>query len=347
MTQSSAGTCYNWQDRRALVTGAGGFIGSHLTERLVQLGAQVRALVHYNSRNDWGLLELLPAEIVENLDVFPGDLTDAAIVRRAVADCQIVFHLGAVIAIPYSYQAPRQFLDTNVMGTLNVLQACLETRVEKVIHTSSSETYGTARYAPIDEEHPLQGQSPYAASKIAADKLAESFYRSFELPVATLRPFNTFGPRQSARAVIPTIISQALTSDTINLGLLTPVRDFTFVEDTVSAFIKIAESPQSIGEVFNTGTGRGVTMGDLALMIMERCHAQQKIIMGFHAQQIAADWKRFRPAQSEVMTLICDNTKALKILGWKPCYTLEHGLDRTIDYVQQHLTRYKPYLFNR
>ena len=233
------------------------------------------------------------------------------------------------------------------MGTLNVLQACLETHVEKVIHTSTSEAYGTARYIPIDEEHPLQGQSPYAASKIAADKVAESFYRSFELPVATLRPFNTFGPRQSARAVIPAIISQALTGETIKLGLLTPVRDFTFVEDTVSAFIKLVESPQSIGEVFNTGTGRGITMGELALMILERCHGQRKMLKEGGAEQITTEQERFRPARSEVMTLICDNTKALNILKWQPCYTLEHGLDCTIDYVQQHLKSYKPYFFNR
>jgi NAD dependent epimerase/dehydratase len=347
VVQTSTGTPYSWQARQVLVTGAGGFIGSHLTEHLVRLGAKVRVFVHYNSRNDWGLLESLAAETVAHLDVFPGDLTDGDLVRRAVADCQTVFHLGALIAIPYSYQAPRQFLDTNVMGTLNVLQGCLEAHVEKVIHTSTSEAYGTARYIPIDEEHPLQGQSPYAASKIAADKLAESFYRSFELPVATLRPFNTFGPRQSARAVIPTIISQALTGETIKLGLLTPVRDFTFVEDTVSAFIRVAESPQSIGEVFNTGTGRGVTMGELALMILERCQGQRHIIRGGKAQQIIADQERFRPARSEVMTLICDNTKALNVLGWRPRYTLEQGLDHTIAYVQQHLKRYKSDLFNR
>jgi NAD dependent epimerase/dehydratase len=329
---------YDWQARQVLVTGAGGFIGSHLTEHLVRLGAKVRAFVHYNSRNDWGLLELLPADVVARLDIFPGDLTDASLVRRAAADCQVVFHLGALIAIPYSYQAPRQFLDTNVMGTLNVLQACLEAGVEKVIHTSTSETYGTARYTPINEEHPLQGQSPYAASKIAADKLAESFYCAFALPVATLRPFNTFGPRQSARAVIPTIISQALAGAEVKLGLLTPVRDFTFVDDTVAAFIKVAESPRSVGQVFNAGTGRGVTMGELASIILQRCHSQK---------QIVTDLERFRPAQSEVMTLICDNTKARQVLKWEPHYSLEQGLDCTIAYVQSQLQRYKPHVFNR
>lgn len=328
----------DWKRKRVLVTGAGGFIGSHLTERLVHLGAQVRALVHYNSRNDWGLLELLPAPLLEQLEIFPGDLTDPALVRQAVRDCHIVFHLGALIAIPYSYQAPRQFIDTNVVGTLNVLQACRDEGVERLVHTSTSETYGSARYTPIDEEHPLQGQSPYAASKIAADKLVESFYCSFDLPVTTVRPFNTFGPRQSARAIIPTIISQALTRETIRLGLLTPVRDFTFVADTVSAFIKAAESAQSIGEVFNAGTGRGITMGELAEIIIKECKGHQKII---------TDQERLRPQNSEVMILICSSAKAQKLLGWQPEYTLEQGLQYTIDYIRHHLHLYKPAIFNR
>lgn len=328
----------HWSSRKVLVTGAGGFIGSHLTERLVQTGAQVRAFVHYNSRNDWGLLEQLPDESLNAIEVFPGDLTDTSLVRKAVADCQIVFHLGALIAIPYSYQAPRQFIDTNVVGTLNVLQACLEAHIEKVVHTSTSEAYGSARYTPMDEEHPLQGQSPYAASKIAADKLAESFYRTFELPVASLRPFNTFGPRQSARAVIPTIISQALTGDAIKLGLLTPVRDLTFVEDTVTAFMQVAESETSIGQVFNAGTGRGVSIGELAEIIIKMCDTNDRIII---------DEERLRPANSEVMALICDNTKAKDVLGWAPDYTLEQGLHHTIDYMRRHLNRYKSQIFNR
>jgi nucleoside-diphosphate-sugar epimerase len=249
-----------------------------------------------------------------------------------------VFHLGALIAIPYSYQATRQFIDTNVIGTLNVLQACLEARVEKVVHTSTSETYGSARYSPMDEDHPLQGQSPYAASKIAADKLAESFYCSFDLPVAIIRPFNTFGPRQSARAIIPTIISQAFAGDTIKLGLLTPVRDFTLVTDTVSAFIKVAESEESIGQVFNVGTGCGVTISELAEMIT-------KMFDG--PKQIVADQERFRPPNSEVITLVCNNTKARTILGWEPQYTLEQGLRLTIEYIRSHPTRYKPRIFNR
>jgi nucleoside-diphosphate-sugar epimerase len=284
------------------------------------------------------MLELLPEELLEHIEVFPGDLTDASLVHRAVTGCQIVLHLGALIAIPYSYQAARQFVDTNVVGTLNVLQACLEAHVEKVVHTSTSETYGSARYAPMDEEHPLQGQSPYAASKIAADKLAESFYCSFELPVAIIRPFNTFGPRQSARAIIPTIISQALAGDTIKLGLLTPVRDFTFVEDTVLAFMRVAESAESIGQVFNVGTGCGVTIGELAEMTI-------KLFDG--DKQIVADQERFRPPNSEVITLVCNSTRARTLLEWEPQYTLEQGLRLTVEYICSHPTRYKPRIFNR
>jgi NAD dependent epimerase/dehydratase len=328
----------HWSSRTVLITGASGFIGSRLTERLVHAGAHVRALTHYNSRNDWGLLEFLKADVREQVDILAGDITDGTLVRQAVCGCDVVFHLGALIAIPYSYQAPRQFVDTNVVGTLNVLQACREAHVEKIVHTSTSETYGTARYTPIDEDHPLQGQSPYSASKIGADKLAESFYCSFDLPVAIIRPFNTFGPRQSARAVIPTIISQALTGETIKLGLLTPVRDLTFVEDTVSGFIKVAESDHSIGEVINIGTGRGVTMGELAETIIKMFDTDKYIV---------TDEERLRPEKSEVMALICDNTKAKKLLGWEPKYTLEQGLNLTIDYIRDNLNCYKPALFNR
>ena len=323
--------------KKVLVTGAGGFIGSHLTERLVQLGVQVRAFVHYNSRNDWGLLEQLADEVRHKIEVFPGDLTDASLVRRAVSDCQVVFHLGALIAIPYSYQAPEQFITTNVLGTLNILQACLETKVEKIIHTSTSEVYGSGRYTPMDEEHPLQAQSPYSASKIAADKLVESFSCSYGLPITIIRPFNTFGPRQSARAVIPTIISQALSAADIKLGSLAPVRDFTFVEDTVSAFIKAAESEHTVGRLLNIGTGRGVTIGEVANIILSLCGG---------TVQIDAEEQRFRPIDSEVMTLICNSTKAFQLLGWEPKYTLEQGLQHTIDYVKHHLPRYKPHLFN-
>jgi NAD dependent epimerase/dehydratase len=327
-----------WENKRVLVTGAGGFIGSHVVERLVQLGAEVRAFVHYNSRNDWGLLEFLRKEILDHIEVFPGDLTDAALVYKAVAGCQVVFHLGALIAIPYSYQAPQQFIDTNVKGTLNVLQACLEKHVEKVIHTSTSETYGSALYTPIDEEHPLQAQSPYAASKIAADKLAESFYCSFELPIDTIRPFNTYGPYQSARAVIPTIISQALSNDIIKLGSLTPVRDLTFIEDTVSGFIRVAESGKGIGSVFNIGTGHGVAISELVGVILKLIGVDKHIV---------EDSKRFRPLNSEVTVLVCDNTKAREILAWQPQYTLEQGLQYTIEYIHNNLYRYKPDIFNQ
>jgi NAD dependent epimerase/dehydratase len=296
----------------------------------------VRAFVHYNSRNDRGLLEYVDADVQAALEIVLGDLTDATTVRCAVADCQVVLHLGALIAIPYSYQAPRHFIDTNVIGTLNVLQACLEERVLKVVHTSTSETYGSARYTPMDEHHPLQGQSPYAASKIAADKLAESFYCSFNLPVATIRPFNTFGPRQSARAVIPTIISQALAGDTIRLGALTPVRDFTFVEDTVAAFLKVAETPDTIGQVVNIGTGHGVTIGEVVDLVLSMCRGPKQVI---------ADQERFRPAKSEVLELVCNNTKAKALLGWEPQYTLRQGLHKTFAYIQEHLHVYKTHMY--
>ena len=325
-----------WPTLRVLLTGAGGFIGSHLAERLVRAGAHVRAFVHYNSRNDRGLLEYVDDDVQAALEIVLGDLTDATMVRRAVTDCQLVFHLGALIAIPYSYQAPRHFIDTNVIGTLNVLQACLEEGVLKVIHTSTSETYGSARYTPMDEHHPLQGQSPYAASKIAADKLAESFYCSFNLPVATMRPFNTFGPRQSARAVIPTIISQALAGDTIRLGALTPVRDFTYVEDTVAAFMKVAEAPDTVGQVVNIGTGQGVTIGEVANMVLSMCSGQKHVI---------ADQERFRPTKSEVLELVCNNTKAKALLGWEPQYTLSQGLQKTCAYIKDHLHLYKTHMF--
>jgi len=335
-TPSSRVALPPWPALRVLLTGAGGFIGSHLAERLVRAGARVRAFVHYNSRNDRGLVEYVDSDVQAALEVVLGDLTDAATVRRAVADCQLVFHLGALIAIPYSYQAPRHFIDTNVIGTLNVLQACLDEHVCKVVHTSTSETYGSARYTPMDEHHPLQGQSPYAASKIAADKLAESFYCSFNLPVAIIRPFNTFGPRQSARAVIPTIITQALAGDAVRLGALTPVRDFTFVEDTVTGFMQVAESPATIGEVINIGTGHGVTIGDVAQMVLSMCGGQHRIV---------ADHERFRPARSEVLELLCDNTKARTLLGWEPRYTLRQGLEKTLEHTGRYLHLYKTHMF--
>ena len=325
------------KNKKVLVTGAGGFIGSHLTEELVKSGAKVRALAHYNSRNDWGLIDLLPKEIKQELEVITGDIQDPFMIRKAVKGCAVVFHLAALIAIPYSYIAPESYVNVNIKGTLNVLQACLEEGVEKVVHTSTSETYGTAQYTPIDEKHPLQGQSPYSASKIGADKIAESFYRSFGLPVATTRPFNTYGPRQSARAIIPTIITQALVSSEVNLGLLTPVRDLTYVKDTVAGFLKVAESDKSVGEVINIGTGCGITIGDLA----------EKII-GFVGKDvtIVRDEQRVRPEKSEVMQLLCDNRKAKELIGWEPRYALEEGLRGTIKWIKKNLDLYKAGIYN-
>lgn len=327
----------NWENERILVTGGAGFIGSHLTERLVKLGADVRVLVHYNSRNSWGHLEYVATDIVKQVEIFQGDVQDPFSVQKAVDGRSVVFHLASLIAIPYSYLAPASYVETNVKGTLNVMEACLKSGVNRVIHTSTSETYGTAIYEPIDEKHPLQGQSPYSASKIGADKIAESYFRSFDLPVATLRPFNTFGPRQSARAVIPTIISQALASHTVVLGSLAPVRDLTYVQDTVSGFIKIAESERVIGEVINIGNGKGITIGDLAKQIVALL---DKDI------EIRTEEQRVRPEKSEVMKLICDNSKAEAFMDWRPTFTLDRGLNETIDFIKAHLDHYKPEIYN-
>jgi NAD dependent epimerase/dehydratase len=327
----------NWQGKSVLVTGAGGFIGSHLVERLVELGARVRALARYNSRNDWGLLELLPPSIKNEIEVVLGDLTDPYSTSRLVQGQEIIFHLAALIAIPYSYIAPAYYVATNCGGTLNLLEAARHHGVERFIHTSTSETYGSAQYTPIDEAHPLRGQSPYAASKIGADKLAESYYLSFGVPVVTLRPFNTFGPRQSARAIIPTIISQGLSGDVIRLGLLTPIRDLNFVSDTVEGFIKAAECPQAIGDLFNIGSGRAITIGDLAHKIVD--------LLGGNKEIVAAE-ERVRPDASEVMELLCNYGKAHEVLGWEPRVSLEEGLSRTVDYIRNHLHRYKPQLYN-
>jgi len=327
----------NWTGKKVLVTGAGGFIGSHLTERLVELGARVRTLVHYNARNDWGLLEKIHSNIQNEIEVLPGDIQDPFGMRRAIADCEVVFHLAALIAIPYSYRSPATYVDTNVKGTLNVMEACRSEAVSKIVHTSTSETYGTAQYTPIDEKHPLQGQSPYSASKIGADKIAESYWLAYGLPVATIRPFNTYGPRQSARAVIPTIISQALTKDEIELGSLTPVRDLNFVKDTVNGFIKIAESEKSVGEVINVGFGQGITIGELA----------QKIAGLLNKPiQIKTTQERIRPAKSEVMKLICDNRKAQELVQWQPNYTLDQGLTETIEFMKSNMDLYKTEIYN-
>lgn len=325
-----------WDKKIVLITGAGGFIGSHLTEQLVDLGASVKAFVRYNSRNDWGLLELLPKDKLNQIEIILGDLKDPDAVRHAADNVDMIFHLGALIAIPYSYIHPRETVETNVMGTLNVMVAAKENDIEKVVHTSTSEVYGTAQYVPIDEKHPLQGQSPYSASKIGADKIAESFFWAYNLPVATIRPFNTYGPRQSARAIIPTIITQAATQDKIYLGSTKPTRDLTFISDTVDAFIKIAESSESIGEVINVGSNFEISIGDLAKKIVKIINPNIKIV---------TDKKRIRPKGSEVKRLWVDNSKAKKLLGWKPKVSLDDGLKITTDWISKNLDIYKPEMY--
>jgi NAD dependent epimerase/dehydratase len=320
-----------------LVTGADGFIGSHLVEGLVHLGCHVRALAQYNAMGRFGWLEDLAAEVKNEVEILPADLRDPFAMRQAVKGCSRVFHLGALIAIPYSYIAPAEYVATNISGTLNILQAALEEGVDQVIHTSTSETYGTALYTPIDEKHPLQGQSPYSASKIGADKIAESYHLSFGLPLTTLRPFNTYGPRQSARAVIPTIITQVLAQKEIRLGALTPIRDLTFVRDTVAGFIRAAETPAAIGQLINLGNGKGISVGDLAAKILKLMKCDKPIV---------TDRQRLRPVKSEVMTLLCDNGKAREILDWQPRVTLEEGLALTIAWLKDHLDEYKPGLYN-
>ena len=323
--------------KKVLVTGAGGFIGSHLTEALVGVAGSVRALVKYNSRNDWGLIELLPDDAKDAVEVITGDVRDPFMVKEAVAGCDVIFHLASLIAIPYSYAAPASYVETNVGGTVNILQAARDGNVQKVVHTSTSEVYGTARYVPIDEEHPLQGQSPYSASKIGADKIAESYYLSFGMPVATLRPFNTYGPRQSARAIIPTIITQALQKERIEVGLLTPVRDFNYVGDTVAGFIRMAESDDTAGQTVNVGSGRAISIGELAKTILE--------VMGVN-KDIVPTRERMRPDKSEVMQLHCDNSRARDLMGWAPRTRLEDGLRETIEFCRTNLGRYKTGIYN-
>jgi NAD dependent epimerase/dehydratase len=284
------------------------------------------------------MLELLPREKLNSMEVILGDLKDADAVRHAAKDVDIIFHLGSLIAIPYSYVHPRETIETNIIGTLNVLTAAKENGVEKIVHTSTSEVYGTAQYIPMDEKHPLQGQSPYSASKIGADKIAESFYRSFELPVAIIRPFNTYGPRQSARAVIPTIISQVLIGEKIFLGSLYPRRDYTYVKDVVEGFVKVAESPRSVGEVINIGSNFEISIGDLANKIIS--------LTGKNAE-IITDPARVRPQDSEVERLWCDNTKAKRLLGWRPTTSLKDGLKETTQWISNNIHLYKPELYNR
>lgn len=310
---------------RVLVTGAGGFIGSHLVEALVAQGARVRGFVHYNSRGDRGHLEALAPAVGAEVEVVMGEVQDPFSVAAAVRGCDVVFHLAALIGIPYSYVAPKSYVDTNIVGTLNVLEACRIGGVRRLVQTSTSETYGTAQYTPIDERHPLQGQSPYSASKIGADKLAESYFRSMDLPVATLRPFNTFGPRQSLRAVIPTIIAQALHGDTIRLGSLEPIRDFTFVTDTARAFIAAATSAAAVGQTLNAGSGRGISIGDLVQLILS--------LTGSEAT-LEHEARRVRPEASEVFELLCDPAKLHELTGWRAEVDLETGLEATIAWMR-------------
>lgn len=322
-----------WQGKNVLVTGAGGFIGSHLVEMLVESGSNVRAFVRYNSRGDNGLLAQLPTEYLKAVEPFAGDLRDLPAVQRAVKGVSHIFHLGALIAIPYSYLNPEEVVATNVLGTLNVLVAARDAGTERIVHTSTSEVYGTALRVPIDEDHPLQGQSPYSASKIGADKIAESFYCSFDVPVVTLRPFNTFGPRQSSRAVIPTIIAQALAQSVVHLGNLEARRDLTFVTDTVAGFLKAAQTDGINGETYNLGTGREVSIGDLAQAIIKLLNKDITIKI---------DPQRLRPEKSEVRRLLADNSQAGQRLGWTPQVSLEEGLRRTIKWIQQHQHLYRP-----
>lgn len=323
--------------KKILITGAGGFIGSHLANQLIMMGNDVTTLVHYNSSNSFGNLELLDKEVLKSLNIVSGNIEDPFCIQNAVKGKDIVFHLAALIAIPYSYIAPLNYIRTNVEGTLNVMDACLKFGVEKVVHTSTSEVYGTAVYTPIDEQHPLQGQSPYSASKIGADKIVESYHKSFNLPVAIIRPFNTFGPRQSARAVIPTIISQALTGNIVKLGSITPIRDMNYVENTVQGFIKIAESPNSLGEVINIGSGRAFTIGEIAEQIISIIGKKVEII---------SDKQRVRPEKSEVFQLVCNNSKAKKLIGWEEIKSFETGLKETINWIQDNLSHYKINIYN-
>lgn len=324
----------NWQGKTVLITGAGGFIGSHLAEELVRRGATVKAMVHYDSRPQRSNLELADPQLIAQMHFLAGDVADPHFMYRSVAGCDAVFHLAALIGIPFSYVAPSAYVQTNITGTLNVLEACRLHGTPRLVHTSTSECYGTARYAPIDELHPLQGQSPYSASKIGADKLAESFYLSFKLPVVTLRPFNTYGPRQSARAVIPTILSQLLSgTSSLKLGDATPVRDMNFVEDTVAAFLAVASSDQCLGEVINAGTGRGETIGTIAELAMK--------ITG-RTVPIITEQQRQRPEGSEVWKLIASNTKAKQLANWAPQISLEAGLEKTARFIEQHLALYRP-----
>ena len=324
--------------KKILVTGSDGFIGSHLTEELVRAGYQVKAFVYYNSFNTWGWLDTLPSDVMKNVEIFQGEVRDPNGVKEAMKETAAVFHLAALIAIPFSYHSPDTYVDTNIKGTLNILQAAREQDLERVLVTSTSEVYGTAQYVPMDEKHPFQGQSPYSATKIGADRLAESFYRSFQLPVSIVRPFNTFGPRQSARAVIPTIITQLLAGkEKIHLGSLTPTRDFNYVKDTVNGFIKIYESERTIGEEINIATQHEISIGELAEELIRQINPNAKIV---------CDEERLRPEKSEVNRLLGSNKKIKELTDWKPVYSFEEGLSETISFFKDNMDKYKPDIYN-
>jgi NAD dependent epimerase/dehydratase len=327
----------DWTTKKVLITGADGFIGSHLTERLISQGARVRAFVMYNSFNTWGWIDTFASREKEAVDIVSGNIRETDLLKQAVKNVDIVFHLAALIAIPYSYASPSSYIKTNVEGTLNLLQTGLECGVEKIIHTSTSEVYGTAQYIPIDEKHPLQGQSPYSASKIGADMVAESFYRSFNLPITTVRPFNTYGPRQSARAIIPTLILQMLKDTTIRVGSLHPIRDFTYVSDTVEGFIKAAETDGINGEVINIGSNQGISIGELTDTLAQ--------IVGKEIT-IECEEERVRPAHSEVNRLLCNNLKAKELMKWQPTVKLKEGLEKTINWLEKNQQAYKSNLYN-
>lgn len=326
--------------KKVLVTGSDGFIGSHLVEALWKLGADVRAFVYYNSFNNWGWLEAAPPECLKNLDVFPGDIRDPNGVYEAMKGCDVVFHLAALIAIPFSYHSPDSYVDTNIKGTLNILQAARKHGTQHVLVTSTSEVYGTAQYAPIDEKHPFQGQSPYSATKIGADRIAESFFRSFDTPVTIVRPFNTYGPRQSARAAIPTIITQLLNGQTeIRLGSLSPTRDFNYVQDTVDGFIAIGQTDAAIGKEINIASGEEHSIGELAEILINELNPKARIV---------TDEQRVRPDASEVFRLIGDNSLIKSLTKWKPCYTFKEGLAETVRWFKDpgNLASYKAGVYN-
>ncbi|OFV70014.1 NAD-dependent 4,6-dehydratase LegB [Acetobacterium wieringae] len=324
--------------KNVLVTGADGFIGSHLVEELVRRGQKVRAFVYYNSFNTWGWLDTLPREMMKEIEVIAGDIRDPNGVRAAMKGIDMVYHLAALIAIPFSYHSPDTYVDTNIKGTLNVLQAARELETQRVLITSTSEVYGTAQYVPIDENHPFQGQSPYSATKIGADRLAESFYRSFNLPISIVRPFNTYGPRQSARAVIPTIITQLLTGKhELHLGSLSPTRDFNYVKDTVAGFLAIAKEDKTIGEEINIATQLEISIGELAEELIRQINPRARII---------CDEERLRPEKSEVNRLLGSNEKIINLTSWKPTYSLAEGLKETIVFFRENLGKYKTDIYN-